>query len=106
MKLYEIVKAGASLRKLIGQDLSLKTAYRLSLLVDGMNKHLSYFDRNREKIAPLADKGDAELDALLQEEVDFHPEKVTVSLDEGVKLSTSDVMNLREFVEFEEPSNG
>lgn len=100
MKLYKIVNAGASLRRLITQELSLKTAYHLRLLVDQLNGHLGYFDENRERISKLADHGDAELDALLQEEVDISIHKVKIRLDENVRLSVEDIMRLEGFVDF------
>lgn len=100
MKLYKIVNAGASLRRLITQELSLKTAYHLRLLVDQLNGHLGYFDENRERISKLADHGDAELDALLQEEVDISIHKVRIRLDENVRLSVEDIMRLEGFVDF------
>lgn len=103
MKLYEVVNAGGSLRRLLGQELSLRTAYRLNLLVDKLNPHLSYFDSNRERISKLAGAGDQELDALLEEDVDIIVDKVPVRLDEDVKLSALDVMRLKKFVEFVEP---
>lgn len=102
MKLYEIVNAGASLRKLFMQDLSLRTAYRLSLLVDRLNPHLSYFDNNRERIAKLADDRDEQLDALMQEEVELTVDKVRVSVDEAAMLSVADIQALKDFVEFYE----
>lgn len=100
MKLYKIVNAGASLRRLITQELSLKTAYHLRLLVDQLNGHLGYFDENRERISKLADHEDAELDALLQEEVDISIHKVRIRLDENVRLSVEDIMRLEGFVDF------
>lgn len=102
MKLYEIVNAGASLRKLFVQDLSLKTSYRLSLLVDKLNPHLSYFDNNRERIAKLADDRDEQLDTLMQEEVELTVDKVRVSVDEAARLSVADIQALKDFVEFYE----
>ena len=100
MKLYQVVNAGASLRRLIVQELSLRTAYKLNLLVDQINPHLSYFDSNRERISKLADTGDAELEALLEEDVDINISKVQIRLDEDAKLSAIDVMQLNGFVEF------
>lgn len=100
MKLYKIVNAGASLRRLMTQDLRLKTAYHLSLLVNQLNVHLGYFDENRERISKLADHEDAELDALLHEEVDISIHKVKIRLDENVSLSVEDIMRLEGFVDF------
>lgn len=102
MKLYEIVNAGAALRKLFVQDLSLRTAYRLSLLVDKLNPHLSYFDNNRERIAKLADDRDEQLDALMQEDAELAVDKVRVSISEAAKLSVADIQALKNFVEFYE----
>lgn len=102
MKLYEVVNAGGSLRRLLGQELSLQTAYRLSLLAYKIDPHLGYFNNNQERISKLADAGDKELNALLEEEVDITVDKVPVRLDEDVKLSALDVMRLKEFVEFVE----
>lgn len=102
MKLYEIVNAGASLRKLFVQDLSLRTAYRLSLLVDKLNPHLSYFDNNRERISKLADDRDEQLDALMQEDVELTVDRVHVSLEEAARISVADIQALKNFVEFYE----
>ena len=105
MKLYEIVSAGASLKKLFVQDLSLKTSYRLSLLVDKLNPHLSYFDNNRERITKLADDQDEQLDALMQEDVELTVDMVRVSIDEAARLSIADIQALKGFVEFYEPES-
>ena len=87
--------------------MSLRTAYQLSLLVDQLNSHLGYFDSNMERISALADAKNIELDALLQEEVDLEiTQKVQVQLNENISLSASDVMNLRNFVEFVEAKDG
>lgn len=102
MKLYEIVNAGTSLRKLFVQDLSLKTSYRLSLLVDALNPHLAYFDSNHERIAKLADDRDKQLDELLQEEVELTVNKVRVSIEEAARLSVADIQTLKEFIDFYE----
>lgn len=107
MKLYEIVNAGAAMRRLMSQEVSLRTAYQLSLLVDRLNPHLSYFDSNRERISALADAGSEELDALLGEDIEMEKvNKVSVRLSENVSLSAADVMHLRKFVDFVEKENG
>jgi hypothetical protein len=100
MKLYEIVNAVTPLRKLVAQDLSLKTAYRVSKLVDKLNTHLTYFDQNRDRIAKLADNDSKELDELLDEDIDLDADKVQISLDEPVKLSAGDIGSLEKFIEF------
>ena len=101
MKLYEIVNAATALRNMVSQEISLKTAYRLSLLVDKLDPHLSYFDSNRERISKLADAQDKELDDLLAEEVDIEFEPVKVKLDENIKISAMDILSLKQFVVFE-----
>lgn len=101
MKLYEIVNAATALRNMVSQEISLKTAYRLSLLVDKLDPHLSYFDSNRERISKLADAQDKELDDLLAEEVDIEFEPVKVKLDENIKISAMDILSLKRFVVFE-----
>ena len=99
MKLYEILNAATALRNMVSQEISLKTAYRLSLLVDKLDPHLSYFDSNRERISKLADA--QELDDLLAEEVDIEFEPVKVKLDENIKISAMDILSLKQFVVFE-----
>ncbi len=101
MKLYEILNAATALRNMVSQEISLKTAYRLSLLVDKLDPHLSYFDSNRERISKLADAQDKELDDLLAEEVDIEFEPVKVKLDENIKISAMDILSLKQFVVFE-----
>lgn len=105
MKLYEIVNAVTALRRLITQEMSLKTAYRLNLLVNQLNLHLDYFNENRERIAKLADQGDSELDELLQEDVSATIEKVKIQLNEAVRLSAADIMQLEGFIEFVDESD-
>lgn len=105
MKLYEIVNAASSLRRIVNQEVSLKTAYRLSLLVDKLNPHLAYFDQHQERVSKLADNKDAELDELLNEEVQLEFDKVEISLEEKVSISAMDVLNLKDFVTFSEPEN-
>lgn len=104
MKIFEIVNASTALRRLVNQDMPLKTAYWLTRLVDKLNTHLSYFDQNMERIQKLADNKDSELDALLQEEVEVDFKKVTIVLDDRIRISTSDILTLRDnFIDFVDP---
>lgn len=69
-----------------------------------MNEHLGYFDENRERICELADNQDKELEALLQTEVELADfQKVKVSLSEKVNMSALELMELEEFIEFNNP---
>lgn len=103
MILIDIVRAGSSLRKLSAQDLSLKKAYSVYQLVQQMNKHLQYFDDNREKIAPLADIDAPELRELLLTEIEDTFNPIDINITENVELSVLDIMNLNGFINFIEP---
>ena len=66
MKLNTIVNAGPSLQKLILQDVPIKTAYALAMLIDKLNPHLSFYgteivkcNGNAERIEELANAIDA-----------------------------------------------
>lgn len=91
-----------SIRKLCNQELPLKNAYQLNLLINKLNPHLSYFDNNRERIAELADNNDAELLALLDEEVDIEFEPIEIKLSTDIQLSVLDLLQLEGFIKISE----
>ena len=104
MTLYNILAAKNGIQKLVGQDLPLKTAYRLSKIVRRVNEELDFF---REKEAELKAKHEYKVPAneyeeLLRLEIDWDEPKVEIPLDENVSLSAADVEALDEFVEFKE----
>lgn len=104
MTLYNILLARSGMQKLVGQNLPLKTAYRLSKIVRKVNEELDFF---REKEAELKARHEYKVPAdeyeeLLNLEIDWEEPKVEIPLDENVSLSAADVEALDEFVSFKE----
>lgn len=98
MKLNTIVNAGPSLQKLILQDVPIKTAYALAMLIDKLNPHLSFYgteivkcNGNAERIEELANLDVPDLENV---------QKISLPLIGSVTLSAADIKRLEPFVNF------
>lgn len=116
--MHQIVGAVSALNKLTRSDLSLRVSYQLSRLVGALNKELSFFSAEKEKIMArnhitisdgglsgkdedIASAGKAHND-LLQMEVEVDAERLNISLSEDISLSANDIFSLSPFVNFVE----
>lgn len=102
MKLSQMVNATSSLRKLLQTDINIKKAYELYRLTQKLNEYLGYFDENRDKIMELSDNQDKKLQELLDTDFEVEFDKVKLSLSDNIELSVFDIMNLENFIEFED----
>ena len=98
MKLNTIVNAGPSLQKLILQDVPIKTAYALAMLIDKLNPHLSFYGNeitkrygNTERMEELANLDIPDLENI---------QKIPFSLAGSITLSAADIKRLEPFVDF------
>lgn len=117
MKFIQVVEARPSLQKLAGQDLSIKTLYKISKLLGRLDEELAFYNEQRTKIleqycdivgnqyVPRDDcleKLNIELGELLDMDVECEVKEVAISIDEDVKLSYNDLVSLKGFVRIEE----
>ena len=104
MRYIRLLNAISGFQKLIGQDLPLRTAYRLSKMVRKVNEELDFF---RAKEAELREKHEYKIPAkeyeeLLNLEIDWTEDKIEIPLDDHIILSCADVDALTPFIEFKE----
>ena len=104
MRYIHLLNAISGFQKLIGQDLPLRTAYRLSKMVRKINEELDFF---KAKEAELKAKHEYQVPAteyneLLNLEIDWVEPKLTIPLDDHITLSVADIEALTPFVEFKE----
>jgi hypothetical protein len=117
MKIIQVVNALPALQKLAAQDLSIKKLYKLSKLLGNLSNEVAFYDAQRTKIlsqycdvvgnqyVPRKEdeaKLNAELNELLNTDIDCEINEVVIGVDEDVKLSCNDLMALRGFVTIEE----
>ena len=118
--LKTIVLAIPALSKLAAEDISLKLAYRLKKNIAELQREADFFGEQRIKILEkygTADEsgnytfeGDneqkaiAELDELLDLEVEPVIDVVDIPITEGIKLSVNDIGYLEPFINFIEES--
>lgn len=94
MRMYDIAVASQPLQKLIEQDLPLRKAYELAMLVTKLNPLLSFYGAQL-----MQGRDQAELNSL---EIDLDVRRVELTLDTDVKLSAGDIKCLEPFVLFTE----
>lgn len=116
MKIVQVVNALPSLQKLAGQDLSIKKLYKVSKLLGNLESEVAFYDAQRAKIlsqycdivgnqyvpreADVA-KLNAEMNELLDTEIECEIKEVVIGTDEDVKLSYNDLVALKGFVRIE-----
>ncbi len=104
MTYLDILDARRGFQKLVGCDLHLRTAYRLSKIVRKINEELDFF---KAKEAELKAKHEyqvpvSEYNELLNLEIDWAEPKLTIPLDDHITLSVADIEALTPFIEFKE----
>lgn len=114
MKMRELVDAVPSIRKIAEQDLSAKTLYRVSLLLDRFESELKaydetrnkliekYCDRDGEKITPkketVADFEKEMVDLLDMELDTANVKPVEIPADEDFRISYADLCAMNGFI--------
>lgn len=101
IKMSELLDAVQPMNKLIGAELPLKTAHRLTLLVDQLNPHVGFFNKRKDAI-PQGEAGREKFLELLDYELELDTAPLEISLEENVRLSASDINCLKPFVKFTE----
>lgn len=117
MKMIQVVEALPSLQKLAGQDLSIKKLYKISKLLGNLESEIAFYNAQRNKLLTqycdvvdnryvprAADEAklNAELNELLNTEIESEVNEVVIGDDEDVKLSYNDLVALAGFVRIEE----
>jgi hypothetical protein len=113
MKIGQIVEALPSLQKLAGQELTIKKLYKISKLMGKLNEELAFYNEQKAKILAKycdvvdnryvpreeeVEKLNAEMGELLGTEIEYEVQEVVLDLDEDVKLSYNDLVQLQGFV--------
>lgn len=116
MKIIQVVNALPSLQKLAGQELTTKTLYKIQRLFGNLEREIAFYNEQRNKIltkycdvvgnqyVPRKEdeaKLSAELDELLNIEIECEIKEVVIGVDEDIKLSYNDLMTLQGFVRIE-----
>lgn len=116
MKMSELVKAGAAFRKIINQEIGIRTAYNLAKMIKPLDIHLNFYDKkrmqiidkhyNREdgKLVPKSpedfEKAQTEMTELLELEIELEGiEKVIIPESEKINISVNDMLVLSDFIE-------
>ena len=117
MKIIQVVDALPSLQKLAAQDLSIKTLYKVSKLLGNLHNEIAFYTEKRNKIlSQYCDivgnqyvprkENEAQLNAEMQElldiDIEYDVKEVVIGTDEDVKLSYNDLVALKGFVRIEE----
>lgn len=106
MKYRDIVGAIPSIKKLMTQDLPLQTSYRLHKLIQSINKELEFFSERRSEILSKHEFSQqaaiAELDELLDMQIDWEFSPLRIELSSDIKFSVEDIVQIEPFVEFVE----
>lgn len=116
MKIRQVVDALPSLQKLAGQDLSIKKLYKISKLLGNLDGEVAFYNEQRNKIlsqhcdivgnqyvpkAENMDKLNAELNELLDTDIECDVKEVALGDNENIKLSYNDLMALKGFIRIE-----
>lgn len=101
-KIGTLIDAVPALRKLNSLDLPLKTSFKVYKLVGAVDSELSFFTERREAIQKKADNRDAEIQELVNQEVEMDVERVVIIMTDDLRLSAADLAALMPFVDFKE----
>jgi hypothetical protein len=117
MKIIQVVNALPSLQKLATQDLSIKKLYKISKLLGNLDNEITFYNEQRNKIlsqycdivgnqyVPRKEdevKLNAEMNELLDTDIECDVKEVVIGTDENIKLSYNDLVQLKGFVSLEE----
>lgn len=97
MRMIELASASEAFKKLIVQDMPMKQAYSIVLLVDRCNPHLSFY--GNEILKRRTAEQIEELNNMRVEGFDDF-EKIKITLSDDIKLSASDIKCLEPFIDF------
>lgn len=117
MNMKTLVDALPSIRKIAGQELSMKTLYRVKRLLDKLEAHLRIYDEQRTKIMErccvvedgryvpkpdMAETLESDMRELLDVEVDMDGiQAIRLPAEEDMRLSYADLCALAGLVEIE-----
>ena len=101
-KISTLIDAVPALRKLNSLDLPLKTSFKVYKLVAAVDSELGFFTERREAIQKKADNRDAEIQELVNQEVELDAERITIIITDDLRLSAADLAALMPFVDFKE----
>lgn len=120
MKLGRIVNALPTLQKLADENFSIKTLYKISKLLQRLEKEISFFNSERNKIIKelcekeddtkfkIPEKNKEEVNRRLQElgdlDVDLDIKPIQLDINENVRLSYVDLVVLEGMVELYDPN--
>lgn len=105
MTYQKLIGAVPGLQKLTGQDLPLRTAYRLSKMVRKVNEELAFFRMKHEEIMKSETEEEEKrqlFEELLNFEADWTPDPLRIPADTNIRLSGSDIAALEGLVEITE----
>lgn len=117
MKFKQVVEALPALQKLAGQDLSIKKLYKVSKLLGNLENEIAFYNAQRNKILAQhcdivgnqyvpreedLEKLNAEIGELLDTDIECEVKDVVIGVDEDIKLSYNDLVQLKGFVSLEE----
>lgn len=120
MELYKIVDASESLIKLSRQDLPIRNAFKLQVLIDSIRDYTQNFSSQQAKLLntygiavkdkpgaytiPLknTEKYTAELGSLLNTEVDIPGDKIDIQMTDTLILSAADIACTLPFINYTE----
>ena len=95
----QILDAVPGMSKLMAADLPLRTAHRLSLMADGLNTHLRFFEQRRDAIKGTEREAER-IAELLAFPVEIDSSQLDIPLSEEIRLSAGDIQSLQPFVRF------
>lgn len=114
MTIQNLVDAVPVLRKIAAQEMSVRTLYKLSRMLNKLEEYLRFYETERQEIlrkycekqdgktvprAGMEDKINERFRELLEFEVDLDGlEPVMIPAEEEIRLSYNDLQAVREFV--------
>ena len=113
MKIKQVVEALPSLQKLAGQELSIKKLYKISKLLGNLDNEIAFYNEQRNKLLSQhcdivgnqyvpreedMEQLNAEMNELLDTDIECEINAVAIGIDEDVKLSYNDLVQLKGFV--------
>lgn len=116
MKFIQIINAMPSLQKLSGQELSMKNLYKVSKLMDSLEKEIDFYNTQRSKILTQycdikgnqcipkegqVDALNAALGELMDMDIECEIKEAVIGPDENLRFSYNDLRALKGFVRIE-----
>ena len=116
MKIRQIVNALPALNKLAGCELTLQKLYNIQKLMGNLETEIAFYDKQRNKILTKycdvvgnqyvpreadVEQLNAELNELLETDIECEIKEVALGINEDIKLSYNDLVQLEGFVRIE-----